>query len=105
MDIVWRQVALNGLENARQYIAQHNPSAANRVFEAIPTSVRHLADTPNIGRPGRVDGTRELVVVGTPYIVAYAVVDSRINILAVQHGAQECLNIFDFDIATWSRGR
>jgi len=89
MEIVWRQVALNGLENAHRYIAQHNPGAAERVFDAILTSVRHLADTPNIGRPGRVDGTRELVVVGTPYVVAYAVVDNRINIVAVQHGAQE----------------
>jgi toxin ParE1/3/4 len=89
MDIVWRQVALNGLENAHQYIAQHNPGAAERIFDAIVSSVHRLADTPNIGRPGRVDGTRELVVVGTPYIVAYAVVDNRMNILAVQHGAQE----------------
>ena len=89
MDIVWRQVALNGLENAHHYIARHNPGAAERIFDAIVISVRRLADTPNIGRPGRVDGTRELIVVGTPYIVAYAVVDDRINILAVQHGAQE----------------
>src|SRR5665213_4593586 len=89
MDTVWRHVALNGLENAHQYIAKQNHDAAKRIFDAILTSVRHLADSPNIGRPGRVDGTRELVVVGTPYIVAYAVADNRINILAVQHGAQE----------------
>jgi toxin ParE1/3/4 len=88
MEIIWRQVALNGLENARRYIAEHNPSAADRIFEAILSSVSRLMDMPNIGRPGRVRGTRELVVVGTPYIVAYAVVANRINIIAVQHGAQ-----------------
>jgi len=89
MEIVWRQVALNGLENARQYIAERNPTAARRIFEAILSAVRRLADTPNIGRPGRVEGTRELVVVGTPYIIAYAVADGQLNIVAVQHGAQE----------------
>jgi toxin ParE1/3/4 len=89
MDIVWREVALDGLEQARRYIAEHNPSAADRIFEAILAAVRRLGDTPNMGRPGRVDGTRELVVVGTPYLVAYAVIGDRLHIIAVQHGAQE----------------
>ncbi|HKO07961.1 MAG TPA: type II toxin-antitoxin system RelE/ParE family toxin [Alphaproteobacteria bacterium] len=89
MEIIWREAALNGLENARRYIAEHNPSAADRIFEAILSSVKRLADMPKIGRPGRVSGTRELVIVGTPYVVAYAVVAKRINIIAVQHGAQE----------------
>ena len=89
MEIVWRQVALKGLENARDYIAEHNPSAADRIFRAILTAVRQLSDMPNMGRPGRVEGTRELVVVGTPYLVAYAVIEGQLNVLAVQHGAQE----------------
>jgi toxin ParE1/3/4 len=89
MDIIWREVALDGLERARRYIAEHNPSAADRIFEAMLTAVRRLADTPNMGRPGRVDGTRELVVTGTPYLVAYAVISDRLHIIAVQQGAQE----------------
>jgi len=43
---------------------------------------------PYLGRPGRVTGTRELVVTSTPFIVAYQVVDDRIEILAVFHGAR-----------------
>jgi toxin ParE1/3/4 len=89
MEIVWRQIALNGLENARRYIAERNPSAADRIFDAILSAVTRLADMPNMGRPGRVPGTRELVVVGTPYVVVYAVLADRINILAVQHGTHE----------------
>jgi addiction module RelE/StbE family toxin len=89
MEIVWREVALDGLEQARRYISEHNPSAAERIFEAILTAVRRLAEMPNMGRPGRVDGTRELVFVGTPYVVAYAVIRDRLHIIAVQHGAQE----------------
>jgi len=104
MEIVWRQVALQGLENARRYIAERNPGAAKRIFEAIVSAVRRLADTPNVGGPGRIDGTRELVVGGTPYVV-YAVVDRRINILAVQHGAQEWPVEFDNDRGTLDRVR
>jgi toxin ParE1/3/4 len=89
MEIVWRQVALIGLEHARDYIAEQNPSAAQHILEAILAAVERLAEIPNMGRPGRVEGTRELVVVGTPYVVAYTVFNNRLNILAVQHGAQE----------------
>lgn len=70
MDIVWRRMALDDLEAARRYIAEHNPGAAARVHGAILASVGRLATHPNLGRPGRVVDTRELAVPGTPYIVA-----------------------------------
>jgi len=89
MEIVWREVALNSLERARAYIAEDNPAAAERVYERILRSVQNLADTPNMGRPGRVEDTRELVVPDTPYIVAYTVFDNQVMIIAVQHGAQK----------------
>jgi toxin ParE1/3/4 len=44
---------------------------------------------PNMGRPGRVEDTRELVVAGTPYVVAYTVLDNQVAIIAVQHSAQK----------------
>jgi toxin ParE1/3/4 len=89
MEIVWREGALNSLERARSYIAQDNPAAAERVRERILSAVRNLADMRNIGRPGRVEDTRELVVAGTPYIVAYTVLDNQVVIIAVQHSAQK----------------
>ena len=89
MEIVWREVALNSLERARAYIAQDNPAAAARVHERILSAVRNLADLPNIGRPGRIEDTRELVVARTPYIVAYTVLDNQVSIIAVQHSAQK----------------
>ena len=89
MEIVWREVALNSLERARTYIAQDDPAAAVRVYERILDSVRNLADIPNMGRPGRVEDTRELVVRSTPYIIAYTVLDNQVMIIAVQHGAQK----------------
>jgi len=89
MDIVWREVAIDGLERARSYIAQHNPAAAVRIWQTIITAVGRLADRPNLGRPGRVEGTRELVVPRTRYIVVYAVLDGDVVVVAVQHTAQQ----------------
>jgi toxin ParE1/3/4 len=66
MEIVWREVALDSLQRVRAYIARDNPGAAERVRERILSAVRNLADMPNMGRPGRVEDTRELVVSGTP---------------------------------------
>jgi plasmid stabilization system protein ParE len=58
------------------------------VVSAIALAVQRLDRAPGRGRPGRLRGTRELVVVGTPYIVAYRVHANDIEILTVQHGAQ-----------------
>ena len=41
-----------------------------------------------MGRPGRVPGTRELVIPGTPYIVPYRVQGEAIQILRVYHSAR-----------------
>ena len=51
MDIVWREVAIDGLERARSYIAQHNPAAAERIWQTIIAAVGRLTDRPNLGRP------------------------------------------------------
>lgn len=88
MDIVWRRTALDDLGAARRYIAENNPRGATRVHTAILASVGRLADHPGLGRPGRVDGTRELVVPRTPYIVAYATIGERVMILSVMHSAR-----------------
>jgi toxin ParE1/3/4 len=58
------------------------------VISAIALGVQRLGRAPGRGRPGRISGTRELVVVGTPYIVAYRVHANDIEILTIQHGAQ-----------------
>jgi addiction module RelE/StbE family toxin len=89
MDIIWRPKALDDLESVRQYIAERNPAAARGVFETILSAVATLSDRPEIGRPGRVAGTRELVLARIPYIVAYTVLDQGVTILAVMHGARE----------------
>jgi addiction module RelE/StbE family toxin len=79
---------LRRLEDIRERIASDNPAAATRVIERIRSAVRRLAASPAIGRLGRVEGTRELVITGTPYIVPYRVKDDAVEIVTVLHCAQ-----------------
>ena len=88
MEIVWRPIALEDLEQARRYIAKHDPGAAGRLWGRILNSVERLAMLPGLGRPGRVEGTRELIVPRTPYIVAYTVIGAQVMILSVIHSSR-----------------
>lgn len=89
MEIIWRRAALNDLEALREFIAQDNPRAAARVRVTILAAVERLATYPNLGRAGRVEGTRELIVADTPYIVAYRVMENQIRILSILHASRQ----------------
>jgi toxin ParE1/3/4 len=95
MAVVWRRQAEQDLQRIFDFILEHNPAAAQRVAERIERRVAELQAHPRAGRRGRVAGTRELVVAGTPYIVAYRVKGRRIDILAVLHGARRWPASFD----------
>lgn len=81
--------------SAREYIERHDQKAAARVIAAIRGAVQQIASSPHLGRPGRVERTRELVIPHTPYIVAYTVVGGQMVILAILHGAEEWPEGFD----------
>lgn len=83
--VAWLQAALNDLRDIHDYIARDNPAAARRVLKSIRDSIRLLHDHSAIGRPGRIEGTRELIVVRYPYIVAYRESSATVEILAVVH--------------------
>jgi len=89
VEIIWRRAALNDLAAIREFIAQDNPQAATRVQVTIRGAVERLATYPNLGRAGRVEGTRELVIPDTPYIVAYRVVGDQLRILSIIHGSRQ----------------
>ena len=88
MKLRFTRRALRHLDYARAYIDARDPQAANRVIARIADAVEGLRLYPHRGRPGRIAGTRELVIPGTPYIAAYRIVDDAIEILAVLHGAR-----------------
>jgi addiction module RelE/StbE family toxin len=84
----WTRRAKRRLDEIGARISEDNPAAAARVVAAIATGIQRLGRAPGQGRPGRIRDTRELVVVGTPYIVAYRVHNNDIEVLTIQHGAQ-----------------
>lgn len=81
--------ALADLDTAHEYVAQHNPRAAQLLSAQLRAAIAGLSEFPARGRPGRLDGTRELVVPRTPYLVAYRVEGDHIDILAIRHGARQ----------------
>jgi toxin ParE1/3/4 len=82
----WTKRAERDLDEIAAYIGQDNPAAAARVIlELIDQVEAQLPAQPAIGRPGRVLGTRELVIGGLPYIVPYRMREADIEILRVLH--------------------
>ncbi|QSB02468.1 type II toxin-antitoxin system RelE/ParE family toxin [Methylomonas sp. EFPC1] len=88
MKLVWTEPARQDLREIFTYIAEENPNAARRLLAEIKERAILLQDNPQIGRAGRVDGTRELVITGTQYILPYRLKELQIQILAVFHGAR-----------------
>lgn len=88
MRIEWLPAAQRDLTAQLEWIAQQNPWAAIDIGDAVQAAVSRLADHPALGRTGRVTGTRELVVVGSPYVVVYRIEATVVLVLRVLHGAQ-----------------
>lgn len=87
MKLEWSVFAITDREQIFDYIEADNPHAAIVVDDHIEEQVEKLIQFPMCGRVGRIPGTRELVIPGTPYIVAYRIEDEAIHILRVLHGA------------------
>ncbi len=92
MRIVFLSLAVNDLASIRSYIAADNPDAARRVAARLKKLIQALAAMPNMGKAGRVFGTKELVTpkIGkTPYIVVYRVREDRLEILRILPGMRD----------------
>ena len=85
MRVKWSRKALINLDMAIEYIAADNPVAAKDVAQRIWKAAQMLASQPGMGRPGRVTGTRELVISGLPFILPYIERDGAVIILRVMH--------------------
>lgn len=88
MRIEWLPAADRSLTAQLEWIAERDPWAAIDMGDTVQAAVSRLADYPAIARPGRGAGTRELVVIGTPYIAVYRIEASAIVVLRVLHAAQ-----------------
>jgi toxin ParE1/3/4 len=86
--LVWLRRAINDRDAQLEYIAQDNPLAAVSQGDRIDAQVDILLQHPQLGRPGRKQGTRELVISHTPFIMVYRIKGQRIELLRLLHGAQ-----------------
>ncbi len=91
MELVWTPRANRVREAAIDFIAQDDPIAALGQLDEIEYQTDLLPYQPEMGRPGRVKGTCELVINGTPFIVVYRVKPrlKRIEVIHFLHGAQQ----------------
>jgi toxin ParE1/3/4 len=85
----WARDAGSDLDSIEEYIGRDNPEAALQTLAEIVRHGEMLVEHPGIGRPGRVEGTRELVIAGLPYIVVYLHRGDTVTVLRVLHGAMK----------------
>jgi addiction module RelE/StbE family toxin len=82
MRLRWTTPAAQDLYNIVLHIQQDNPDAAAKVAQTLYDGCGKLRNFPHRGRKGRIEGTRELVFAGLPYIVVYRIQDQDLEICA-----------------------
>lgn len=92
MKLEWSPLAIEDRISIFEFLEADSPRAAVRTDKAIRAQTLRLVQFPQSGRPGRITGTRELVVRGLPYVVAYRVAADSVRIFRVLHGSQEWPN-------------
>lgn len=89
MRIKWLQKAKKNLDAATNYLAKDDPEAAQKMYAHIRRNVQSLGEHPEMGRPGRFFGTRELVIRDYPFIVPYRIRGKEVQVLRVFHTSQK----------------
>ena len=88
MRVRWSAYARTRREEIFDYISSDDPHAALRLDDNFSSAARRLETLPNIGRTGRIEGTRELVVQAN-YILVYEVAEENVEILTIHHTSQQ----------------
>ena len=92
MIIRWTPTALRDLESLHEYVAEDSLPAAAATVENMLSGIEALSRHPDMGRKGRVPGTRELII--TPYIVAYRTKGTALEVVAIIHSARRWPDYF-----------
>ncbi len=90
MRVIVSPGALQDLDDIFEFLYPRNPQAAHALIDRIEHAMMGLAEHPALGRPGRTAKTRELVVTGTPFLVAYRIDagQDEVHVIAIWHGAR-----------------
>jgi len=90
MKLLFSESAINDdLARLREFIAQHSPTAAQRVGRRLRGAIQRLVATPQIGRPlpDLTGEIRELIF--GRYVVRYKVRMNSLVILRIWHGKED----------------
>ncbi len=88
MRLEWKPLAIEDRERIMDYIAEDNPVAALTLDEAFEEKANGLLNNPRLYKPGRLKGTREIVV-RPSYLMIYVIDGEIIGILRVKNAAQQ----------------
>jgi toxin ParE1/3/4 len=89
MRLRWTTAAADDLEGIAEYLFEKSPQNAAQLIRKIYEAPSSLKSYPNLGRPGKKEGTRELVLTPLPYIFVYQVMGDATYILRILHAAQD----------------
>ncbi|MGE4442492.1 MAG: type II toxin-antitoxin system RelE/ParE family toxin [Desulfomicrobium sp.] len=87
--VSWLRAATRDLDAQMSYIARDDAELAREIYGEIRRRASELSHFPESGRPGRVPGTRELVLARYPYVLPYRVRNGIVEILRVFHTSQK----------------
>ncbi len=88
MRICWTPAAAADLQHISDYLKDHHPRYRQPTMRKLYETIRALKDTPYRGRPGREEGTREILFPPMPYVAVYRVREQSIEVLRLYHTAQ-----------------
>jgi len=89
MRIRWTPPAAADLQNISDYLREHHPQYRQPTIHKLYQKIGDLRDAPYIGRPGRIEGTRELLFLPLPYIAVYRITRRSIEVWRVYHTSQD----------------
>jgi toxin ParE1/3/4 len=90
MIVRWTRPAADDLGHICDYTeVRFGAAQARRAAFAIYEAADSLKSMPNRGRIGRKPGTREITVVGLPFLLIYRVGEESVEIVRILHGAQQ----------------
>jgi addiction module RelE/StbE family toxin len=89
MRIRWTPAAAADLEHIHDYLKKRHPAYLEPTIRKLYDAIRALKEGPDRGRPGREEGTREILFPPMPYVAVYRVREETIEVLRIYHAAQD----------------
>jgi toxin ParE1/3/4 len=89
MRIRWTPAAAADLQHISDYLKDHHPHYRQPTIRKLYEAIHSLKELPQRGRPGREEGTREILFPPLPYVAVYRVKKQSIEVVRIYHRAQD----------------